>query len=184
MSDDDFIARLRSRDEAAWNEFYEDNYKRVLGFSRNLGPGAPAEDITQGTFMKAWVSIAIVYGGSLYSWLCKIAINEFLDGVRKANRAREAQPRIAKSDIAEVEFDPIREERDRLLLEAISRLPSEQAVVLQRQMLNDESYKEIQKDIPYPERRLRVSVHRAKKRLKKIIESDPRFSSLKTFPLG
>ena len=66
---------------------YRAVYRYVLTLCRDP---AQAQDITQETFLKAMKAAGRFQGGSsLYTWLCTIARNQWLNQCRKTNRETE-----------------------------------------------------------------------------------------------
>ena len=66
---------------------YKAVYRYVLTLTRDH---TQAQDITQETFLKAMKAAGRFQGGSsLYTWLCTIARNQWLNQCRKTNRETE-----------------------------------------------------------------------------------------------
>lgn len=95
------LARLRRRDEAAFNEFvrsYQGPVYRML--LRLLGDAAEAEDIAQEVFVSAFKAIENFRGESaLGTWLYRIAHNHALNRIQyRGRRAAAAQRPIEDQD--------------------------------------------------------------------------------------
>ncbi|MEQ9318275.1 MAG: sigma-70 family RNA polymerase sigma factor, partial [Polyangiaceae bacterium] len=72
-----FIARLKARDETAFNELVELYQQRVFALVfRMMGRRAEAEEITQDTFVQTFRHIDNFRGDSkLSTWLFRVAVN-------------------------------------------------------------------------------------------------------------
>jgi len=84
----EYLDRLRSGEEFAWNELHRDHYPRLWSsVQRILNNPTLADDVVQETFIKAHREIRRFAGQSqLGTWLYRIAINQTLDTVRKKQR--------------------------------------------------------------------------------------------------
>ncbi|HHH26967.1 MAG TPA: sigma-70 family RNA polymerase sigma factor [Polyangiaceae bacterium] len=76
-SEEAFIARLKARDETAFNELVELYQQRVFALVfRMMGRRAEAEEITQDTFVQTFRYIDNFRGDSkLSTWLFRVAVN-------------------------------------------------------------------------------------------------------------
>src|SRR5271156_4028607 len=84
----DFLQRLRSGEESAWNELHRKEYPRIWSsVQRILNNPTMADDVVQEAFIKAHRDIKRFEGNSqLGTWLYRIAINQALDTIRKKQR--------------------------------------------------------------------------------------------------
>jgi RNA polymerase sigma-70 factor (ECF subfamily) len=73
----EFVARLKARDEAAFNELVELYQRRVFALVfRMLNRRAEAEEVTQDTFVQVFRSIDRFRGDAkLSTWLFRVAVN-------------------------------------------------------------------------------------------------------------
>ena len=85
----EFVARLRARDEAAFNELMKLYQRRVFAVVfRMLGRRAEAEEVTQEVFTQVFRAIGTFRGeAKLSTWLFRIAVNRATNR-RKANQRR------------------------------------------------------------------------------------------------
>jgi RNA polymerase sigma-70 factor (ECF subfamily) len=94
LDEADLVARLRTRDKAAFRELVEQYGSRIhrvsCGILRNR---AAADEITQNVFAKGYLSIQNFEGrGSLYVWLYRIALNECY-GLLRSKQFKHASSR-------------------------------------------------------------------------------------------
>lgn len=88
--------KFKISDEVLCGE-YEAVYRYILALCRNE---AQAQDITQETFLKALKASGSFEGGSsLYTWLCSIAKNLWLNQCKKQNRE------VSSENILDLEQD-------------------------------------------------------------------------------
>ena len=139
------IRRLLRGDEQAFEAFAEEYVPRLLRFARSRlsGPNRDdlAQDLVQTTLCKALTKIQTFRGdSSLFSWLCACCLNEIRMHYRRAENRVERQ-----HDDLLLEFpadprgswspDPslraIAADRSRSVREALNRLPSHYADVLE-----------------------------------------------------
>lgn len=84
----DFIAKLKSKDQIAFNQLYSD-YRGTLytRIKKMTGDKLCAEDILQDAFVKAWTGIERFdhNKASLFTWLVSICRNEVVDQFRTQN---------------------------------------------------------------------------------------------------
>ncbi len=96
------IASARSGDLEAFNQIVDDFQTLIYRICvRILGDASLAEDAAQDTFIKAYGALEQYQGGSLKSWLARIATNRCYDMIR-AQRRRPA----ASLDAQPVETQP------------------------------------------------------------------------------
>jgi len=89
---DALVRRVADRDVEAFEILYEAYRRLVFGIGRRLlGDDASAEDLTQGVFLKVWVNPAAFKGGSLVSWVSRVARNAGLDVIRQRSARAEAE---------------------------------------------------------------------------------------------
>ncbi|HEY6235251.1 MAG TPA: sigma-70 family RNA polymerase sigma factor, partial [Candidatus Elarobacter sp.] len=87
---DALVRRVADRDVEAFEALYEAYHRLVFGIGlRLLGDDASAEDLTQGVFLKVWVNPAAFKGGSLASWVSRVARNAGLDVIRQRSTRNE-----------------------------------------------------------------------------------------------
>ncbi|HET8657650.1 MAG TPA: sigma-70 family RNA polymerase sigma factor [Micromonosporaceae bacterium] len=145
--DDQLGDRFRSGEEAALREAYDHYARMVLHLARaSLGNVADAEDVTQATYVAAWLG-RDTYDpdrGSLLAWLLGIARRKVVDRLREGgrqDRVAEAVRQILPADAAEPGPDRI---VDRLVVaDELGRLPGEQRRVIELAFYDDLTHQQI-----------------------------------------
>ncbi len=152
---------------------------------RLAGSKAEAEDLFQEVLIKAFGKLDdLVEIDSPGPWLCRVMYNLFIDERRRYSRQRMrvvgegelgAEGLAAFAGNEDVEADQQRFERLQLLDKAILQLSDEHRVVV---LLHDtEGYKlkEIQELMGLAEGTVKSRLHRARARLREILEDDGTF---------
>lgn len=153
-----------------------DNYAgRVLSICMRYSPNrATAEDMMQDTFVQAYKSFDKFKergDGSLYAWLCKIAVNTCLQQIRKKDLLKNSsdisyqQEQIAEDNI-ENSINAIPEST---LIQYIEELPDGYRTVFNLYVFENYSHKEIAEMLGINERSSSSQLFRAKKLLAKKI---------------
>jgi RNA polymerase sigma-70 factor, ECF subfamily len=165
----------RERSEALFAEMMSHHaaiFHLCLGFCRN---GAEAEDLTNDIYLKALEKMASLRDEEkLKVWLFRIARNICLNHVR---RARFLQLFWQKHPPAEAgegnpEIDQQRQERIRLLKDAVLRLPRRQREVIILREYSGLSYREIAAMLRINEGTVMSTLNSARKRLTQSIQGD------------
>ncbi|HZN20201.1 MAG TPA: sigma-70 family RNA polymerase sigma factor [Micromonosporaceae bacterium] len=145
--DDQLGERFRGGEEAALREAYDRYARMVLHLARaSLGSVPDAEDVTQATYVAAWLG-RDTYDpdrGSLLAWLLGIARRKVVDRLREGGRqvrVAEAVRQILPADPAEPGPDRI---VDRLVVaDELGRLPGEQRRVIELAFYDDLTHQQI-----------------------------------------
>ncbi len=151
--------RVDAGDEAAFRQFFDENYDRMYRFalSRLASDHSTAEDIVQQSFTKALDSIGSYRGeAQLFTWLCTICRHQIIDWQRKQQHYQkrivpiEDYPEIqavVDSFQAPIGDDPFlaaqREEAVRLIQVALDRLPVAYGDILEWRYLHGHSAREV-----------------------------------------
>lgn len=136
-----------SGDRLAQDELYNRYAARLYTLcKRYSGNAQEAQDLLHDTFIKAFNSMRYFTPrgeGSLYGWLCRIAINLSINHVRR-HRWRFIMLDSAPGDYTEelTEEDAVRVPEDKLL-EMISGLPDSRRAVFNLYCIEGYSHKEI-----------------------------------------
>ncbi len=79
---------MRMMDKYATDSLFRETYRKVRAYSRSLCRNASdAEDITQETLVRAYVFLdSFDTRASFDTWVMKIAKNQYIDSLRRANR--------------------------------------------------------------------------------------------------
>lgn len=146
---------------------YLRRYARAL--TRNA---ADADDLVQTALMRGIVNMdRFEQGTNLRAWLLTILHNVFIDGVRKAKRARDADE-SAESMMSGLYTRPNQIESLQLgdLQQAMERLPEEQRTTLILVALEDMSYEEAAKVTGVPVGTVRSRLSRARHALIRMVD--------------
>jgi RNA polymerase sigma-70 factor (ECF subfamily) len=117
QADTSLVERCQANDAAAFNEIVSRYKDRVHNYvCRMAGTGTDAEDLTQETFVRAFVSIKSFQGrASLNTWLYRIATNVCIDHARRSGKIKanteslqqnEEDGGSAERDLPDSRFDP------------------------------------------------------------------------------
>jgi RNA polymerase sigma-70 factor (ECF subfamily) len=133
-SDEALMARIARGDERAFRTLSSRHLPAMLGLARRiLGNAADAEDVAQEAMLRVWTHAPRWQPLALFrTWLTRIVVNLCLDRKRRA-------PWVALEAAGEI-IDPApgagerteRDERERMVADAIAELPARQraAIVL------------------------------------------------------
>lgn len=143
---------------------YKEYSKLVYRYLLKIGcPSQDAEDITHDTFVKALLYIEQYRGDAKLSiWLCQIAKNTWFNKLKKQKR---------ELPILEFDFDNL--VQDEYLIEwidVIDRLEEPYRSVFSERVLKECEYIDIAKRYGKTESWARVTYHRAKLKLKNLLE--------------
>lgn len=177
------VELAKNGDQRAFERIYNDNYNRLFGLLFKFTKDREeAEDLTQETFLKAWVKLGLFKGESSFStWLCRVGINIALKSMKKHNN----RPPLKDIDIHSSEEDEI----DNLLNHAETpeamAMVEEQSeivgqtfdsmnpVVLQCYLLRENqmlTYQQISETMGVPVGTVRSRIHRAKQFVRDSLE--------------
>lgn len=128
-SDDALMARVRARDQAAFDRLLARHLSTVHGYVLRLTrSAADADELTQETFLRVW-SKADTYRPATVqftTWLHRIAHNLCMDQLRRARPQSLDDPDAALSDAPGPEQQAAGLEGSARLQRALARLPAEQ----------------------------------------------------------
>ena len=190
LADRLFIARLRARDERAFQELVVRYGDRVFGLVlRFVGNRAEAEDLAQEVFVTVWKSIDTFRAEStLSTWLYRIAANHAKNRIKYlARRASDGAgldgaPEAAMADVGKASLhahvrgpDDLLEaaERGSAIERAIASLDEDQRLVVILRDVEELSYEEICEVTGLPEGTVKSRLHRARLLLKQWLGSKP-----------
>jgi RNA polymerase sigma-70 factor (ECF subfamily) len=137
------MARVRSRDAAAFEALYDAHHRLVYGVAmRMLGDVAAAEDITQAVFLKIWSSPQLFESGNFAGWLVRMTRNRALDLLRSKSYRHEELPQTQPADeqpedtaFAHINADLVRA--------ALTHLPGEQRELIEMGFFNGLTHDEM-----------------------------------------
>ena len=151
LSDQELIQEVREGKRRAYTELMHRYQERVYWVARRIvGGHEDADDVTQETFVKAYLALGEFRGdSSFFTWLYRIAVNLSLNTIRK----RQVLSYIHESELLgrflPSHDDPServeQEETATLLERAIAQLPEKQRAVFVLRYHDELSYEEIAK---------------------------------------
>lgn len=163
-----------------FKKVYQEYYPKILNFVARLTNNSDVDDITQEIFEKISRSLKDFKGESkLSTWIYRIATNASLDYLRTAPMKRTA------GDLSEREEDRnvwtshkkppidqqlIRKEMSECVIEHIDKLSSEYKAVILLRELEGFSNKEIGEILQISLETVKIRLHRARAKLKKILD--------------
>ncbi|MDQ3686499.1 MAG: sigma-70 family RNA polymerase sigma factor [Acidobacteriota bacterium] len=185
VSDIELVARVRTGDEAAFEELFNHHRRRVaLIAGRFFRQREQIEDIVQETFAKAYFALDSFSGDQAMSfgaWLARIAFNASYDELRRIKR----HPESAMSNVSEDESAWLKEQvrddgagadvestivaRD-LAGKLLSRLSPEDRMVLVMLDAEGMSVSEIAQQTDWSISKVKVRAHRARASLRRVLE--------------
>ncbi len=153
-------------------EYYEEYGRKVFLYLMTLCSDPDmAEELTQETFYQAIKNVGTFKGqSSVYTWLCGIARNVFLNETRRKKSHPVAEPELTTEDTAPLPNE-IAEDRDEKmqLMHKLHELPETDKEVLLLRATGELSYSEIGELFGKSENWARVTHYRAKQKLKSLL---------------
>lgn len=147
---------------------FQDGLRRFL-FNLTDGDAALTDDLSQETFIKAWLAIRSFHGMSGFkTWLYRIAVNEFVSYRRKKSAAYSLPLDAAPPDshLSCHEHDSTEAQIDvKVLLDA---LPEKERIVALLFYLEDMPIKQISKVTSMPEGTVKSHLNRARTHMSNI----------------
>jgi RNA polymerase sigma-70 factor, ECF subfamily len=184
-----FLARLRARDERAFQELIGQFGDRVFNLVlRMVGDRAEAEDIAQEVFVTVFKSIDTFRAEArLSTWLLRIAANHAKNRIKYLSRRatdRGGLDEAPESALADLGKAPAQShvnapdvaleaaERGNALERAIAALDEDQRLVVVLRDIEEMSYEEIGEITGLPEGTVKSRLHRARMALKERLERE------------
>ncbi len=146
--DEGLAERFRCGDEQALRYAY-DRYGRAVFHlaTRSLANAADAEDVTQATFVAAWLGRETFDPdrGSMLGWLLGIARRKIIDRLRAVSRENRAAEtiRALPEPVAKNDADPDRVVDRLVVADELARLPTDQRRVLELAFYDDLTHPQI-----------------------------------------
>ncbi|GAB3073225.1 sigma-70 family RNA polymerase sigma factor [Micromonospora schwarzwaldensis] len=174
--EDDLATRFRDGDEAALREAYDRYGRAVLHLATTtLANRSDAEDVTQATFVAAWLGRETFdpAKGSLIGWLLGIGRRKVVDRIRAA--ARETRVVETVKQLPEpVDTGPDPDTVvDRLVVaDELARLPDEQRRMLELAFYDDLTHQQISAVTGVPLGTVKSHIRRGMQSLKRRWEVD------------
>ena len=153
--------------EEIYRKYFKDVYLYMLAVARNSDI---AEEMTQETFFKAMKEIKNFKGNcSVKSWLCQIAKNLYIDQMRKKKifSLDEVKEAAANTDIEEAMID---KNQAISIYRILHFLEEPYKEVFTLRVLGELSFKEIADIFQKNESWARVTYHRARLKIRELME--------------
>ena len=167
----DLVRRAQGGDESAMSELITAHkqliHTIVYRMVKNMDT---AMDLTQDTFIKAFLNIKKVKSGKHFrAWLCRIARNVTYDYFRKEKHAKQA---VSLEDVKDyVGFASIEQKRRSMIIQdALERLAQKDRMLLVLAYFEGFTHDEIGEVMDIPTRNVKVQIHRARLRLRKELQ--------------
>lgn len=155
-----------------FEEIYN-NYKIMIYnyFYKSTLNRAVSEELTQDTFMKSFKYFPSFKGESnIKTWLFKIARNTFLTYINKKSKFHEDCLENHSLTDSENKFDNI---HDKLVIKKILlKLSEEERTLIILRDLNQFTYKDIAKIMNFTEGKVKIGLHRARKKFKEYYNTE------------
>ena len=159
---------------AEYAYFVKKYSQQVLDFTaRMVGNRADAEELAQNAFVKAFNRLETFEGrASFLTWVSRIAYNESINHLkrRKLHLVDVDEAQIADSRIDDDELSTGREERIRLMEDALDCLPPDERMLVQLYYYEDKPLQEIAFIMDAEANALAVRLHRIRKKLLMMIK--------------
>jgi RNA polymerase sigma-70 factor (ECF subfamily) len=177
-TDQALIARCQQGDEQAFRELV-DRYKGLVFavVARSAGDAARVEDLAQEVFLRIHRGLPYFRGDAkLTTWIYRIVLNLLS---REAERRRGSREVALDPDIAAHEPRSLDrsmrdlELRDRLE-KALARLPANYRLLVAGHYLQDVKYEDLAEALDIPVGTVKTHLHRAKKQLRALLETELR----------
>lgn len=145
-----------------FSELYRRYAPDVFRFALYLtGNRGDAEDITSETFVRLWTSSEPIRSQTIKGYLCTIARNLFLQGMRRQSRRAELSEELADKTAGPQERAEQRDELERVMAR-LQKLPELDRAALLMRALEELPYEEIAVALGISVPAAKVKVHRAR----------------------
>ena len=172
------IARCQQGDERAFRELVDRYKDLVFGvIARSSVDRSHVEDLAQEVFLKIYRGLPYFRGeAKLTTWIFRIVLNLLSQESQKRREQREValdsevpshEPRSHDRSMSDLEL------RDRLE-KAMARLPANYRLLIAGHYLNDVKYEDLAEALDIPVGTVKTHLHRAKKQLRELLETDLR----------
>ncbi|MEW2381286.1 sigma-70 family RNA polymerase sigma factor [Micromonospora sp. NPDC047707] len=174
--EDDLAARFRAGDEAALREAYDRYGRAVLHLATStLANRSDAEDVTQATFVAAWLGRETFdpAKGSLIGWLLGIGRRKVVDRLRASARESRVVETVRQlPDPAPAGPDPDTVVDRLVVADELARLPDDQRRMLELAFFDDLTHQQIAAVTGVPLGTVKSHIRRGMQSLKRRWEVD------------
>lgn len=176
VGEDELVTRCRQGDETAFRELV-DQYKGLVFalIARSIANRARAEELAQDVFFKVHRGLPYFRGDAkLSTWIYRIVINQL-----SQERPELATASLDDPDEERPKREPASEDRafgdlvmkDRLQ-KAIEQLPLQYQVLINGHYLKGMRYEDLAEALGLPMGTVKTHLHRAKRRLRHLLETE------------
>jgi RNA polymerase sigma-70 factor (ECF subfamily) len=185
LQERDLVTRARSRDEVSIRAIIQRNNRRLYRIARSiLRDDSEAEDAVQETYLKAFTHLDEFRGDAeIGTWLCRIVMNEALGRLRRRRQTvdwntmdeigtpNEVIRLASRSTHPDPERVAAQHQIQRLLEQAIDRLPEDFRMVLVARVVEEMSVEETATLLNIKAETVKTRLHRARRLLRTAVES-------------
>ena len=177
---DELIERCLAGDEHAWNRIVTRHWRKVFNVAyKFVGRHDVAEDLTQEIFLKIFKALGTFdRRANFQTWLVSVSRNLCIDHYRSVRKEREMVDRSVDAEDAQPtsrEPDPLdaleRDDRRILLHRALARLPDTLRTAVLLRDIQEQSYREIARQLDLPEGTVKSRINRGRHELARQIRS-------------
>lgn len=164
------MARVRSKDPAAFEALYDAYHRLVYGVAmRMLSDVSTAEDVTQAVFLKIWSSPQLFESGNFAGWLVRMTRNRALDLLRSKSYRHEdlneSQPAGEMPD--ETAFAHINAD---LVRTALAHLPAEQRELIEMGFFGGLTHEEMSRRTGVPLGTIKTRIRAGLRKLRSALQ--------------
>lgn len=182
MTDLELVEEVRNGRREAYTELMRRHQQRVYWFVRKLvGTHEDADDVTQETFVKAFLNLGDFRGdSSFFTWVYRIALNGALNAVRKRQVINYVRENDLISRLLASGDDPHRaleqKETETRLRQAVAGLPEKQRAVFVLRYYEELSYEEISAILKTSVGGLKANYFHALKKIREVLRHEIQIS--------
>lgn len=181
LEDDRYVSSAIKGEQEAFKRLME-KYQKPLYFHvlKMVKNHEQVEDIVQESFMKAFGNLGSYNTNYAFStWLYRITTNHTIDFLRKKKlqttsisepvRAKDGEMQMQIVGGSETDRQIIRNERKKIVSDAIQNLPEKYREVIVMRHLDEKSYQEISEELDLPLGTVKAHIFRAREMLYKAL---------------
>jgi len=164
------VKQAQGGDESAMSELITTHKQLIYTITNRMVHNRDtAMDLTQDTFIKAFLNIKKVKSGRHFrAWLCRIARNVTYDHFRKVKHQKSV-PLEEVEDYMGVDTTE-QKHRSMIIQDALDRLTEKDRMLLTLAYYEGFTHDEISEALDIPTRNIKVQIHRARLRLRRELE--------------
>ncbi|MEO0074277.1 MAG: sigma-70 family RNA polymerase sigma factor [candidate division WOR-3 bacterium] len=170
--DAELVEQAKSGNLSAFEELVTRHQRGLYNFLfRMTGEVAAAEELTQTALVRAWTGLSgFRQASSFKTWLYRIGANLAMNYRLRTRPAEELTESIPAPESRQPEVEYLRHRRERIVREALSKLPADQRLALVLSVYEGQSYKEIAAVMKRSVRAVDSLLFRAKQNLRRLLQ--------------